>query len=92
MRIARGPKRAPGRDDALVERRADDRDVGVRRRGATRRRWPTAASRTTVPIRVVGQIGARELGELVVTAQLAVLQPEVGRIGHAGESPTPRPP
>ena len=87
IRIARGLNARPGsRRHALVERRPDDRDVGAAPpRGLVVGR-PRQLLERAVPVRVVREIDVREFGELVVPAELAVLQPEVRRVAHGGSA------
>ena len=52
--------------NSLVERRADDRDVGVRRAQALIVGGPRQLLERPTPVRVVREIGGRELRELVL--------------------------
>ena len=76
-----GPRGHP-----LVERCPDDRDVGRQRQERLGVRGPRQLVERAVPVRVVGQVRVRELRELVLAAQLAVLDAEVGCVGHGSHS------
>ena len=84
------PEPRPGpRGDRVVERRADDRDV--RRVQALLVQRPRQLLERAVPVRVVREVLAGELGELVLGAELAVLDPEVGGVGHGRRTLPSRP-
>src|SRR5207237_6166238 len=78
--------RAGSRRHALIERRPDDRDIRPRLLEGSVVGGPGELLEGSMPVRVVRQIDRGEFAELVVAAELAVLQPEVGRVAHGGSA------
>ena len=87
IRIARGPNRAPGRDDTASSSGAPTIATSARGRPqALVVGRPRQLLERAVPIGVVRQILGAELRELVVAAQLALLDPEVACVPHGHRS------